>query len=162
MVNDRNREILARRIIVPVDGSPGSEKALEYAIQLARVYEAEMQIIHAIRHIELSKTVMRRSFSSKAAFSTEELYEDLKREAYRWIDEYERKAKSAGVTNVTTKILVETGKSEVQMISEHANAVKADMIVMGSRGLGTFKRLVLGSIANGVVSHAHCPVLIVR
>lgn len=145
-----------------MDGSPGSEKALEYAIQLARVYEAEMQIIHAIRHIELSKTVMRRSFSSKAAFSTEELYEDLKREAYRWIDEYERKAKSAGVTNVTTKILVETGKSEVQMISEHANAVKADMIVMGSRGLGTFKRLVLGSIANGVVSHAHCPVLIVR
>jgi nucleotide-binding universal stress UspA family protein len=162
MVDDENRDILARRIIVPVDGSPGSEKALDYAIRLAKAYGAQMQIIHAIRHIELTKTIMRRSFSSKAAFSTDELYEDLKREAYRWIDEYERKAKSAGVTSVTTKILVEVGKSEVQMIAEHADAVKADMIVMGSRGLGTFKRLVLGSIANGVVSHALCPVLVVR
>lgn len=157
-----NNNIIARRIIVPVDGSPSSEKALNYAILLARAYGAEMQIIHAIRHIELTKTVMMRSFSSKAAFSTDELYEDLKKEAYRWIDEYERKAKSAGVSNVTAKILVEVGKSEVQMISEYAEAVKADMVVMGSRGLGTFKRLVLGSIAHGVVSHAHCPVLVVR
>jgi len=159
MVNDGNRDILARRISVPVDGSPSSEKALDNAIRLAKAYGAEMQIIHAIRHIELTKTIMRQSFSSKAAFSTEELYEDRKREAYRWIDEYQRKARSAGVTSVTTKILVEVGKSEVQMIAEHADTVKADTIVLGLRGLGTFKRLVLGSIANGVVRHALCPVL---
>ena len=145
-----------------MDGSPGSEKALDYAIRLAKAYGAEMQIIHAIRHIELTKTIMTQSFSSKAVVSRDELYEDLKREASRWVDEHERKAKSAGVISVTTKILVEVGKSEVQMITEHADAVKADIIVMGSRGLGTFKRLVLGSIASGVVSHALCPVLVVR
>ena len=161
-MQNRNRDILVRRIVVPVDGSPGSEKALDYAIRLAKAYGAEMQIIHAIRHIELTKTIMSRSFSSKASFSTDELYEDLKSEASRWIVEYERKAKSAGVASITTKILVQVGKSEVQMITEHAEAVKEDMIVMGSRGLGTFKRLVLGSIANGVVSHALCPVLVVR
>ena len=48
------------------------------------------------------------------------------------------------------------------MITEHAEEVKEDMIVMGSRGLGAFKRLVLGSIANGVVIHALCPMLVVR
>jgi nucleotide-binding universal stress UspA family protein len=48
------------------------------------------------------------------------------------------------------------------MIDERADALKADTKVMRSRGLGTFKRLVLGSIANGVVSHALCPVLVVR
>ena len=88
-----------------------------------------MQIIHAIRHIELTKTIMSRSFSSKASFSTDELYEDLKSEASRWIVEYEIKAKSAAVASITTKILVQVGKSEVQMITEHAEAVKADKIV---------------------------------
>lgn len=57
---------------------------------------------------------------------------------------------------------MEVGKPEVQIIVEYGNAVKADMIVMGSRGLGAFKRLVHGSIANGVVSRAPCPVLVVR
>ena len=161
-MQNRNRDILVRRIVVSVDRSPGSEKALDYAIRLAKAYGAEMQIIHAIRHIELTKTIMSRSYSSKASFSTDELYEDLKREASRWIVEYERKPKSAGVASVTTKILVQVGKSEVQMITEHAEEVKEDMIVMGSRGLGAFKRLVLGSIANGVVMHALCPMLVVR
>lgn len=161
-MQNRNRDILVRRIVVSVDRSPGSEKALDYAIRLAKAYGAEMQIIHAIRHIELTKTIMSRSYSSKASFSTDELYEDLKREASRWIVEYERKPKSGGVASVTTKILVQVGKSEVQMITEHAEEVKEDMIVMGSRGFGAFKRLVLGSIANGVVMHALCPMLVVR
>jgi nucleotide-binding universal stress UspA family protein len=161
-MQNRNRDILVRRIVFSVDRSPGSEKALDYAIRLAKAYGAEMQIIHAIRHIELTKTIMSRSYSSKASFSTDELYEDLKREASRWIIEYERKPKSAGVASVTTKILEQVGKSEVQMITEHAEEVKEDMIVRGSRGLGTFKRLVLGSIANGVVMHALCPMLVVR
>jgi nucleotide-binding universal stress UspA family protein len=47
------------------------------------------------------------------------------------------------------------------MIVEYADAAKADMIVIGSRGLGALKRLVLGSIANGVVSRVSCPVLVV-
>jgi nucleotide-binding universal stress UspA family protein len=161
-MQNRNRDILVRRIVVPLDGSPGPEKALDSAIRLAKSYGAETQIIHAIRHIELTKTIMSRSFSSKALFSTDELYEDLKSEASRWIVEYKSRAKSAGVASITTKILVQVGKSEVQMITEHAEAVKADTIVMGSRGLGTFKRLVLGSIGNGVVSYALCPVLVVR
>jgi nucleotide-binding universal stress UspA family protein len=161
MANTGKSDILAWRIIVPVDGSPGSQKALDYAVRLAKTYGAEMQIIHAIRHLELTKTIIRRSLSSKAEFPTEKLYEDLKGEAYRWIDEYKNKANPAGMTSITTKILVEVGKSEVQMIVEYADATKADMIVMGSRGLGALKRLVLGSIANGVVSRVSCPVLVV-
>jgi nucleotide-binding universal stress UspA family protein len=82
-MQNRNMDILVRRVVVPVDGSPGSEKALDYAIQLAKAYGAKMQIINAIRHIELTKTIMSRSFSSKASFSTDELYEDLKSEASR-------------------------------------------------------------------------------
>lgn len=159
---DRSGNIFVKRIVVAVDGSVHSEKALDYAIRLAKAFGAEMQIVHAIKHLEITKTVLTQTSSSKAALTADELYEDLKREAVRWIEDYERKAKAAGVVEVTTRILAVVGKSEVQMITEYADGVKADMIVMGSRGLGTFKRLVFGSVVSGVVSHALCPVFVVR
>jgi nucleotide-binding universal stress UspA family protein len=162
MGHSKNGDIFAKRIVVAVDGSVHSEKALNYAIRLARTFGAEVQIVHAIRHIEITKTIMTQTFASKAALTADELYEVLKREASSWMEKYEKKARSAGIANVTTRILAEVGKSEVQMITEYADRVKADMIVMGSRGLGTFKRLVLGSVASGVVSHALCAVLVVR
>lgn len=151
-----------KRIVVAVDGSVHSEKALDYAIKLAKALEAEMQIVHAVKHVEITRTIVTQSFSSRAALSADELYEGLKREASKWMEKYERKAKSAGVAKVTIRILAEAGKSEVQMITGHAHAVRADLIVTGSRGLGTFKRLVLGSVASGVVSHSLCPVFVVR
>ena len=56
--------------------------------------------------------------------------------------------------SVTAKIYVEVGKSEVQMITEYGQSLKADLRVSGSGALSTFKRWALGSIANGVVSRA--------
>lgn len=162
MTNTGASDVFLKRIVVAVDGSVHSEKALDYAIKLTKTFRAEMQIVHVIKHLEITRTIVTQTFSSKAALTANELYVGLEREASKWIEQYERKAKSAGVANVTTKILAGVGKSEVQMITEHADAVKADMIVMGSRGLGKFKRLVLGSIANGVVSHASCPVFVVK
>ena len=155
-------DVLLKRIVVAVDGSVHSEKGLDYAIKLAKTFRAELQIVHVIKHLEITRTIVTQTFSSKAALASDELHVGLEREVSKWIEQYERKAKSAGVANVTTKILAEVGKSEVQMITEHADAVKADMIVLGSRGLGTFKRLILGSITNGVVNHALCPVFVVR
>ena len=50
----------------------------------------------------------------------------------------------------------------VDVILSVAEEEKADLIVLGSRGLGGFQRLMLGSVSDGVLHHAHCPVLIVR
>lgn len=50
----------------------------------------------------------------------------------------------------------------VDTIVRVAQEQNADLIVMGSRGMGTFKRFLLGSVSDGVLYHAHCPVLIVR
>jgi nucleotide-binding universal stress UspA family protein len=121
-----------------------------------------MHIVHAIKRIDMTRTVLMLSFSSKAAVAEEELYATLKKEASRWIEQYERKARGAGISDVIAKILADGTRSEVQMITEYADTVKADIIVMGSRGLGSFKRLLLGSVAGGVVSHASCPVYLAR
>lgn len=58
--------------------------------------------------------------------------------------------------------MVEGATSVVQAITEKALEKGVDLIVVGTRGLGVFKRLLLGSVSKGVVSHAHCSVLVVR
>lgn len=57
---------------------------------------------------------------------------------------------------------VRPGESTVEQITDYADREKIDLIVIGTRGLGGFKRLLLGSVSSGVVSHAPCSVLVVR
>jgi nucleotide-binding universal stress UspA family protein len=52
--------------------------------------------------------------------------------------------------------------SVVKEIIEYAHKNKIDMIVIGSRGLSGFKKMLLGSVASGVVTYAHCPVLVAK
>jgi nucleotide-binding universal stress UspA family protein len=52
--------------------------------------------------------------------------------------------------------------SVVQTITDYAVAEKIDLIVIGTRGMGGFKKMLLGSVSSGVVTHAHCDVLVVR
>jgi len=56
----------------------------------------------------------------------------------------------------------EATTSVVETIVNQAVKENADLIIVGTRGLGGFKKLILGSVSNGVVSHAHCPVLVIR
>ena len=52
--------------------------------------------------------------------------------------------------------------SVVQAITDYAASEKIDLIVMGTRGMGGFKKMLLGSVSSGVVTHAQCAVLVVR
>jgi len=56
----------------------------------------------------------------------------------------------------------EATTSVVETIVNQAVKENADLIIVGTRGLGGFKKLILGSVSNGVVSHVHCPVLVIR
>ena len=64
------------------------------------------------------------------------------------------------VTNV--KEVLEKGFKPGQVITEAARQQKVYMVVMGTRGLGTIRRTILGSVSDYVLHHAHCPVLICR
>ncbi len=69
-------------------------------------------------------------------------------------------AKNVG-TNVKTE-LPEGVSSVVETIINHAAKEHVDLIIVGTRGLGGFKKMLIGSVSSGVISHANCPVLVVR
>ena len=71
----------------------------------------------------------------------------------------EEAAKKKGI-RLKTEVL--DGESEVQVIIEYAKKNSVDLIVIGSRGLSKFRRLLLGSVADALVSHAPCPVMLIR
>lgn len=52
--------------------------------------------------------------------------------------------------------------SAVEAITHYALANDVDLIILGTRGLTGFRKLIVGSVSSGVVAHAHCPVLIVK
>ena len=148
-----------QRLLVAVDGSEGSAKASEVAVDLAEKFNAQLYVIHAFRGYPEYMTV----FPSAPSPSGEaiEAYEAYARKAAlevvgRTVTMAEKKGVKA---NPKTS---ETIGSVVQTITDYAVVEKIDLIVMGTRGMGGFKKMLLGSVSSGVVTHAHCPVLVVR
>jgi nucleotide-binding universal stress UspA family protein len=99
----------------------------------------------------------------QAKYGNVRLVEGFKRArreaALKWLKQIEEAAKKKGI-RLKSEIL--DGDSKVDIIIDYANEKSVDLIVMGSRGITGFKRLLLGSVANAVVSNAPCPVMIVR
>ena len=60
------------------------------------------------------------------------------------------------------KFRLEGGMKPGHVITDVATSEKANMIVMGTRGLGTIRRTILGSVSDYVVHHSHCPVVVCR
>jgi nucleotide-binding universal stress UspA family protein len=87
-------------------------------------------------------------------------YELHKKAFLEWLDSTKRKCEKEGVQ---TEIKVIGGPSPVSSsIVNYAENENVDLIVVGTRGRSGFKRLLLGSVASGVVTYAHCPVLVVK
>lgn len=70
-------------------------------------------------------------------------------------------AKNQGIFEVKTETFTDV-KSVIGSIIDHATTRDIDLIVIGTRGRTGLKRFLMGSVANGVVQHAHCSVLLVR
>lgn len=88
-------------------------------------------------------------------------YELSKESAMKWLAPIEDMATKKGI-NVKKEILFESGKSIVQLLVAYAEKNHIDIIIIGTRGRTRFKRLLLGSVASGVLAPAKCTVVAVR
>jgi nucleotide-binding universal stress UspA family protein len=85
--------------------------------------------------------------------------DDLRSVGQQILNSYEAKVKEARLQNV--RMLLQEGDA-AQRIIETASEVKCGLIIIGSRGRGGFKELLLGSVSHKVTNHAGCPVLVVK
>lgn len=140
------------RVTVAVDGSPNGEKALEMAIDLARRYRSELAIVTVAPLIPVYVASTEPWVPAGVPETEVKQYRAL-------VDAAVAKAQSAGLTAVTGACLEGVIVDELVAFLE---ANPTDLVVLGSRGLSTAKRIFLGSVSEAVMHHVRCPVLVVR
>ncbi|HET7147764.1 MAG TPA: universal stress protein [Candidatus Nitrosopolaris sp.] len=148
-----NSKIQIRKILVPIDGSEYSLNAAKYAIRIAKDEKAKLFCIHVI--------TPRIPYGYAAAATDGQYYEDVKDRVESWFDKVRDMAKAEDVADVKTEIFIDV-KSVIESIIDYASRKNIDLVVIGTRGRTGLKRFLMGSVANGVVQHTHCPVLLVR
>lgn len=136
-----------KRILVPLDGSKNSLRGLNKAISLAKKSEIEIIGLHVIKttptEIEIIKTILRNALDKN--------YKNFMSLA----------KKKCSQNKITFIDVIEYG-NEGEKIVSFAAKNNCDLIVMGSRGLGSIRETFLGSISNYVLHSSKIPVMIVK
>jgi universal stress protein A len=136
-----------RKILVPVDFSDCSRKALHYATVLAKQFQAEVLLLHVL---EVPPVPVQ---AFETAFMEGNPEESAANELSKWQAEVQ--------SPVSVKTVVCSGSASREIVRT-ADENNMDLIVIGSHGRTGLARLILGSTAERVVRHAPCPVLVVR
>ena len=139
-------------IMVPYDGSEHSKRAFRYALDIAKKYNSELVATICILTQDQMPEIM--------APDEEELQlQKQKSAAAESLSILEMESKKAQVR--FRGVVLKTG-SVIDALLSYAESNGIDMIVAGSRGLGGFKKLLLGSVASALCQYSACPVLIVK
>lgn len=145
------------KILVPIDESEEANKAAEFAADLAKDVGAEVLVITVISMPRFFSPILNMPQNQTI---TKKLLEDEEKYVKSYMTPIVEHLSKTGV-KASSKI-VKTDISVVNAIRNTADDEEADLIVIGSTGMTAVKRVLLGSISSGVVTHAHCPVLVVR
>jgi len=143
---------------VAIDKSGYKDKVVSYAFTLAKSLGAEISVIHVVDQSSMVAAASIHPASSM--MSAQKEYQDaLIQDADKLLKGIVQLGKNDGIT-VHDKVLA--GSSVKQTILDYAKDKEADMIIIGTKGMTGIKKFLVGSVANDVISHAHCPVLAVR
>ncbi len=143
------------RIVAAFDGSEDAMKAVRLAAALSLKFDAELLVVHVFS----SPTIALTAASGMPGPDYREM-EDASREAGQKV--LTRGIQLASDAGAKAKGELLEAPSVVEAIANYAENRKADLIVVGTRGMTGFKKLILGSVSAGLISHAHCPVLVAR
>lgn len=137
------------KILVAIDGSESSLKALDTAISIAEQQQSQIALI------AVGKRVV---FPSMVGVDLNQINDAMKEEYQRILKEAQARADSKALTSM---IIYREG-DPAQQILELSQKGCYDLIVMGSRGLGALREVILGSVSHKVSQLARCPVLIIK
>ena len=142
-----------QRILVPIDGSATSERALDEAIKIAQQQNAQVKVVHVLEDIWY--------FDTEDYLNYAELIQSMRGIGEKILAQAQTKLQQAGVA-VEIKLLETQGERIASIIVAEAKNSLADLIIIGTHGRSGFSRMLMGSIAEGVVRTAHIPILLIR
>lgn len=151
--------MVIRRILVAVDGSKPSFEASVQAIDIAKSLNAELIALYVVspdaRYDYIEDTI-----TPRLPRALKDVMMIAMQRGEKHLDKVKQKAKEK---NIRVKVDIVIGiSSVVKEIVNYAEKNRINMIVVGSRGLSGIKKMLLGSVASGVVTYAHCPVLVAK
>jgi nucleotide-binding universal stress UspA family protein len=135
--------VLPKRILLPTDGSEDAVRAAEAASDLARRCGAELHVVHVWHDVR--------------GFAHDFVKRELRRQGQEILDEQVKRIRASG--GEVTKAYLRKGRTSNEVIAL-SKEIDADLIVVGSRGLGTVRRILMGSQSEEIVHHAQIPVLV--
>ena len=138
---------MMKNILVPVDGSEGADRAIEKAVMLAKLCNAKVTFLY-VAHI--NQLAINAVLSDAILDSVTKAGNVILERAMEMVPE-----------GVEKESFSDTGSPAV-VVLDFAESNNIDLIVMGSRGLGVVKGVLLGSVSQYVVEQAKCPVLVVK
>ncbi len=156
--------LLFEKILVPLDGSEHSLRALEIAIQIAKKFGGKITLIHVysvtVRPVIMPEPTTLTPPGVPVMTPTEvsRVVEATRKAGANILADGEQKVKAE-------EIQVETMLAEGQTVEEITRAAKEDkfgLIIMGARGISRIREILLGSVSDGVIRNAPCPVLVVK
>lgn len=136
-----------KKIMVPVDGSESADKAIKAAVEIAKSMDAELLFLYVQN---INQLAINACLTDAIMRAVEEAGNEILERAASLVPE--------GVKSKELRVSGSPGPAVVEAASDQ----NADMIVMGSRGLGMIKAALLGSVSQYVVEQAHCPVMVVK
>lgn len=137
-----------KKILNPVDGSDHSKNSTQYAIELSKLLDAELVLLHCHAKFPI---VLAEPYYQDAINDINKVSETLVKPYVEMLEQAE----------VDFQVRILEGAPGIQ-IPDVARIEKVDLIVMGSRGVTDFAGLFLGSVAHQVLHKSQCPVFITK
>jgi len=141
---------LFTNILVPIDGSDNSYRALDAALLLLEKLGSNITVIHVMEEVPITHIGSEKMLN--------ELLEAYKKENQDILLKCTEIANQKGL--IIKTFLLQGNPASA--ILDYTKKEKFDLVIMGSRGLGKFKELILGSVSSKIVHHSPCAVLLIR
>jgi len=147
------------KILVATDGSENAKRAVQVATAIAKQFGSELIVLNVIATV-VPPVYSAKGISIAAADNYSNYFDEAERTAEKVVNEAVDRAKNENVN--ARGIHLRTMSSVPESILENASKENVNLIVVGTRGLGDFEKLLLGSVSSAIIAHAHCSVLVVR
>lgn len=148
---------MVEKILFGADGSASSRKALEFAVEMASRYAAQLYVLHVISSMEIPVDILEYISAEDIEDSPASVY--LEKVGLKIIQQSEKECKATGCESVHTVVL---RGDPADTIVEFAKEKTIDIIILGNRGFRGIKGKLLGSVSRKVSHAADCTCVIVK